>query len=189
MSSIEWQTALGYAEDSAIATRKPILLDFFNPECLGCQQMEAVTYSAEAVVNFVKENLIPLRIDWDKKESYEKYHAIWSPTLFVLDHHGHEVQRNIGFLEPGKFIALMHLGIAKVYMTTGEFDAANVHLKRLIEQYPESTALPEAIYFKGVNLSKQKDDLTHLRLAYEELLGKYPASSWARRAAPYRLVA
>jgi thioredoxin-related protein len=188
MSSIEWQTALGYAEDSAIATRKPILLDFFNPECLGCQQMEAVTYSSEAVISFVKDNLIPLRIDWDKKESYERYHAIWSPTLFVLDHHGNEVQRNVGFLEPGKFMALMLLGIAKVYMTTGEHDAANVNIKRLIEHYPESSAVPEAIYFKGVNLSKQKEDLGQMRLAYEELLSKYPASSWAKRAAPYRLV-
>lgn len=189
MSSIEWQTALGYAEDSAIATRKPILLDFFNPECLGCQQMEEVTYTSEAVMSFIKEYLIPLRIDWDKKESYERYHAIWSPTLFVLDHHGNEVQRNVGFLEPGKFIALMHLGIGKVFMTTGEFDAANVHFKRLIEQYPESSAVPEAIYFRGVNLFKQKDDLSQMKLAYEELLNRYPASSWARRAAPYRLVA
>jgi outer membrane protein assembly factor BamD (BamD/ComL family) len=86
-------------------------------------------------------------------------------------------------------MSLMHLGIAKVFMTTGEFDAASVHIKRLIESYPESSAVPEAIYFRGVNLYKQKDDLSQMRLAYEELLKKYPASSWAKRAAPYRLVA
>jgi hypothetical protein len=32
MSAIDWQTNLGYALDSAQSTRKPILLDFFNPE-------------------------------------------------------------------------------------------------------------------------------------------------------------
>lgn len=32
MSSLEWQNNIGYAQDSAKSTRKPILLDFFNPE-------------------------------------------------------------------------------------------------------------------------------------------------------------
>jgi hypothetical protein len=32
MSSLEWQTHLGYALDSAHTTKKPILLDYFNPE-------------------------------------------------------------------------------------------------------------------------------------------------------------
>jgi hypothetical protein len=32
MSSIEWQTREGYALDSAQSTKKPILLDFYNPE-------------------------------------------------------------------------------------------------------------------------------------------------------------
>ncbi len=31
MSGIEWLTNLGYAEDSAMATRKPILLYYFDP--------------------------------------------------------------------------------------------------------------------------------------------------------------
>ncbi len=31
MSTINWQSNLGYAEDSARAERKPILLDLFNP--------------------------------------------------------------------------------------------------------------------------------------------------------------
>lgn len=32
MPTLEWQTNIGYAVDSAKATRKPILLDFFNPQ-------------------------------------------------------------------------------------------------------------------------------------------------------------
>ena len=188
MSSIEWLTALGYAEDSAISTRRPILLFFFNPECIGCQQMDAVTYSSQEVVDFINENLIPLRIEWEKRDSYEKYHAIWTPTFFVLDHHGYEVQRTVGFLEPNKFIALMHLGIAKVYMTSGEFGAANVHFQRLIERFPESSAVPEAIYFRGVTQYKQHDDPAQLKLAYEELQKTYPKNTWAKRAAPYRLI-
>lgn len=32
MSSVEWLDNVGYALDSAQTTKKPILLDFFNPE-------------------------------------------------------------------------------------------------------------------------------------------------------------
>ena len=40
MSSIEWETTLGYAEDASSSSRKPILFDYFDPECIGCQQMD-----------------------------------------------------------------------------------------------------------------------------------------------------
>ncbi len=188
MSSIEWETNLSYAEDSATSTRKPILLYYFDPECIGCKQMGADTYPEKAVVSFVKEYLIPLRIDIDQKAIYDKYNAIWTPTLLILDYQGHEVQKTVGFLEPDKFIALHHLGIAKVHFTIGEFDAANVHLKKLMDQYPESSAVPEAIFFSGVNLYKQKNDPTQLKKAYEKLLSNYPDNSWTKRAVPYRLL-
>lgn len=32
MDTIEWQTNVGYALDAAKTERKPILLDFYNPE-------------------------------------------------------------------------------------------------------------------------------------------------------------
>lgn len=188
MSSIEWQTTLGYAEDSAISTRRPILLYYFDPECIGCKQMDAVTYSSDEVVNFMNEQLICLRSDIDKKEIYEKYNAIWTPAFIILDYHGHEIQRTIGFLDPDKFMAIMHLGKAKVHFAIGEFDAANVHLKRLMERYPESTAVPEAIFYRGVNLFKQKNDPNQLKKAYEELVSDHPNTSWAERATPYQFL-
>jgi tetratricopeptide (TPR) repeat protein len=188
MSTIEWQTALGYAEDSAMSSRKPILFDYYEPESIGCQQMDVITYASEEVISFVKANLIPLRIDINKKASYDEYNAIWTPTLLILDYQGHEVQRTIGFLQPDEFIARMYLGIAKVHFTVGEFDAANMYLKKLMELYPADTAVPEAVYFRGVNLYKQNNDPTQLKMTYEELLKKYPDNTWTKRAYPYRLL-
>ena len=187
MSFIDWQTTLGYAEDSASSSRKPILFDYFSPECIGCKQMAEVTYQAKEVVDFVTEYMIPLRIDVEKKDLYDAYNAIWTPTLLILDYQGHEVQRTVGFLGPNSFLALMLLGIAKVQFATGEFDAANVQFKRIIERYPESSVVPEAIYFRGVNLCKQKDDPKQLKMAYEELRHNYPDNSWTKRAVPYRV--
>lgn len=78
MSSIEWQATLGYAEDSANSSRKPILFYYFDPECIGCQHMDVVTYSSQEVVRFVNKYVVPLCIDVNKKASYDKYNAIWT---------------------------------------------------------------------------------------------------------------
>lgn len=32
MSAIEWQSNIGFALDAGISTKRPILLDYYNPE-------------------------------------------------------------------------------------------------------------------------------------------------------------
>jgi len=188
MSALEWQTNLGYAEDSALSARKPILLDVYDPSCIGCQQMDAVTYAAKDVVQFIKDHLIPLRKNVSEKSFYEKYPIIWTPTTIILDYDGNEQQRNVGFFAPDEFIPMLFLGMAKVRFGNGEFDGAQFYLNSLLNHYPESEAAPEAMYFKGVNHFKQKNNPQELKTTYEELLAKHPGSAWTKRAAPYRLL-
>jgi tetratricopeptide (TPR) repeat protein len=188
MSSIEWQTREGYALDSAQTARRPILVDYYNSKSIGCQQMEAVTYPADDVVRYVNNYLIPLRINVNEDLLHEDFHHIWTPTLAVLDFNGNEVQRTIGFLEPDDFIATMHLGIAKVRMDAKQYDTAMIPLKNLLEVFPKSYAVPEAIYFMGVILYKQRNTPAKLKEAYERLLTDYPDSQWTKRASPYRLL-
>jgi TolA-binding protein len=83
---------------------------------------------------------------------------------------------------------MLLLGIAKVRLSFEDFAAANLSLKGLIERFPKSDVIPEAIYYRGVNFYKKTNDLTELKKAYETLLTDYPDSSWAKRAAPYRLI-
>lgn len=188
MASIEWQTALGYAEDSAYSARKPILFYYFDPQCIGCQQMDAATYSSDTVIRFVEKHLIPLRVDIEKKSSYERYSAIWTPTLIILDYKGHEAHRSIGFLNPDQFIAAMHLGIAKTHFSVGEYDTAKVHFEKIFNHFPKENIVPEAIFFSGVSRYTHKNDPAELKKAYEKLLHQFPDSSWTNKASPFRLL-
>ena len=185
MASIDWQTTLGYAEDSAIATRKPIMLYYHDKDCISCREMERLTLSKAEIAAFVNEYLIALQVAIENKEVYDEYNIIWTPALVVLDFHGHEIQKTLGFHSPETFIARMHLGIAKVYFTVGDYDAANVHFKRLLEKFPNSTAIPEALFFHGANLARQKKDPVELKKMYEVLNQRYPEAAWTKRAAPY----
>ena len=188
MSSVKWQTFLGYAEDSAVSTRKPILFYYFDPQCIGCQQMDTVTYSSDTVAISVEEYLTPIHVDIEKKGEYERYNAIWTPTLLFLDFEGYEAHRSVGFLEPDNFLAVMHLGLAKVHIAAGHSDTASVHFKKIFNHYPIKSVMPEAIYFNGVSLYMKNNDPAELKKAYEKLLVSFPASSWTEKAAPYRLL-
>ncbi len=188
MSAIEWHTRAGYAIDTAQIEKKPILLDFHDPGCIGCQQMDAITFPMNDVVHYVNNHMIPLRINVSDETLLEDYHHIWTPTVAVLDLSGKEVQRTIGFLGPDEFIATMDMGIAKVRMNDGKYDTAMIPLKSLIETLPKSDLVPEAIYFCGVTHYKQSHDPGRLKEAYEKLLHEYPDSPWTKRASPYRLL-
>lgn len=150
--------------------------------------MDTVTYPFDTVVNFIMKYLIPVRIDINDESFHEALHTFWTPTLVIISSDGHEVQREIGFCQPTEFIASLHLGLAKARMNTGEFDIAEEHFSRLIGQLLEGDSVPEAIFFRGVNGYKMKNDPSELKKAYEHLSTDFPNTVWAKRASPYRLL-
>ncbi|MEE4166488.1 MAG: hypothetical protein V2I35_10860 [Desulfocapsaceae bacterium] len=152
--------------------------------------MDAVTYSTDTVISFIEKYLVPVRLTIQDDGGYgeENYQTFWTPTLGILDPTGTELQRVIGFFSPGEFIAEMHLGIAKFHFNAEDYDTALVHLNVLLEGSLECCSTPEAVYFRGVTLYKQKNDAAELKHAHEELLKNYPDSTWAKRALPYRLL-
>ncbi|KJS01327.1 MAG: hypothetical protein VR65_09250 [Desulfobulbaceae bacterium BRH_c16a] len=150
--------------------------------------MDAVTYPAIEVVEFVMEHLIPLKINLTEKPFYENSRVLWTPTILILDYDGSELQRTVGYLAPDEFIPMLHLGKAKLRLSHEEFDGAEVHFNRLLERYPESDAVPEALYFQGVNRYKMKNNPMELKEAYEKLLTSHPDNSWTKRAAPYQFM-
>jgi len=186
MAGIEWHTSMIYARDSSWTEKKPILLDFFNPDSVGCKHMDKETYTQERVVKFVNDHLVPLRLDHEDKPFSRDYNLIWTPTLIILDQDGREYQRSLGFQPPEELVPNLMLGVAKVYFSLKNYNAAKLHLDEVLNQYPESGSAPEAVYFLGVNQFKHKDDPAELRKMYESLQEKYPDSRWTKSAAPFR---
>ena len=188
MSSIIWQTDKREAFDWAQSEQKPILLDFYHPESIGSQQMKAVTYANRDVSTFINTYLTPFRLDTSKVPKDPDYHHIWTPTLAVLNPEGREIQRTTGFLDPDDFLAVMHLGLAKVRLDAGKYDTAIIPLKSVLETFYHNNYVPEAIYLCGVTMYKMTKDPGKLKEAYERLRKEYPDHIWTKRADPYRLL-
>ena len=185
---ITWESDMGRALARGKAEQKCLLLEFFSPDCIGCQQMDAVTFADGGVANFLTDRVIPLRAPVGQKTLAADFRVVWTPTLIVLDYYGHEHQRTIGFLPPDELVASLLLGIGKTAFDNDQFNEAGIQLNTLLNGYPASAAAPEAVYLRGVARYKSSHDAAALKETHRQLLADYPSSEWTRRAEPYSLL-
>ena len=150
--------------------------------------MDAVTYPDNAVLSFINEHMIPLRVAFDAEPHAKDFNVKWTPTIVTLDPSGKEHHRTLGFLAPEDLIASLLLGIGKVYFDEDKFEDALASLGKVTADYSKSNSAPEAIFYWGVSGYKSSHDPNKLKEAYERLKAEYPESEWTKRAYPYRLI-
>jgi hypothetical protein len=185
---IAWESEMGKALARGKAEQKCVLLDFFSPECIGCKQMEAVTFPDLDVSNFITDRMIGLQVEVGARNLAADFRVVWTPTLIVLDYYGKEVQRTIGFLPPDEMVATLLLGIGKVGFENDQFSEAVIQFNTLLNGYPKSAVAPEAVYLRGVARYKSSHSVGALKDIYQQLSADYPDSAWTRRAQPYTLL-
>jgi tetratricopeptide (TPR) repeat protein len=150
--------------------------------------MDAVTYPQAKVIQFITDEMIPLRIPSDHETLADEFGIKWTPALITLDTNGKEHHRTVGFMEADELIASLNLGMAKVHFDLEEFDKAGGRLEKLLDELPTSGATPEGIFYLGVSRYKGSGDPKPLREAYDKLASDYPDSEWTKKAYPYRLI-
>lgn len=185
---IPWETDMGKAMARAKAEQKTVLLEFFSPECIGCKQMEEVTFADEQVMNFISDRVVPLRIPVANTTQTGDYRVSWTPTLITLDLYGREHQRTVGFIPPEDMVGSVLLGIGKVHLNDGQFNEAVIQLSTLLNGCPECASAPEAVYLRGVARFSSSHEPSALKDIYQQLSSKYPESEWTRRARPFTLL-
>jgi hypothetical protein len=150
--------------------------------------MGAVTYPNAEVVDYVNQNFIPVQVRYDAQPLASDFNITWTPTMIVLDETGKEHHRNVGFQLPEEFIPFLMVGQAKTYFDLNTFEPAISMLEKVIKEYPQSAAAPEAAFHLGVSKYKATHNAAPLKEAFEFLKANYPGSEWLKRAQPYSLL-
>ena len=150
--------------------------------------MDAVTYPQNNVIEFINQNVVPLRVAFDSEPLANDFNVRWTPVLAILDEQGSGHHQTLGFFGPEELIPSMMLGIAKVHFNHERLENALPTLHALQADCPKSAAVPEAIFLEGVSRFKQGHEAKTLKDAYEQLQADFPASEWTQRAYPYRLL-
>ena len=150
--------------------------------------MDAVAYPEPAVIDFITNNLIPIRIPADDRILAVKYRIKWTPSLLILDSDGVEHYRTLGFFWPQELIPSLLLGMGKAYFNKPDRVKATAYFNRIVDEYHESFQIQEAIYMKGVSDYIASKNVANLTGMYDRLASEYPNSQWLMRADPYRFL-
>jgi hypothetical protein len=150
--------------------------------------MDAVVYPVKEIGDFIMNEMIPLRIPTSNEEMTKKFEIKWTPTLITMDVNEKEHQRTLGFMGVDELIPSLLLGMAKIPFDEGEPARAIELLQKVIDDYPKSNSVPEAIFLRGVAGYKNTHQAAPLKEAYNILNQNYPDTTWAKRAYPYSLL-
>ncbi|MBC8104436.1 MAG: thioredoxin domain-containing protein [Cytophagales bacterium] len=89
MTEIAWRAWSEEAFTEAQLQNKPVLLSIVAPWCQFCRAMDEQTFSNEAIAQFIGDNLIPVRVDSDKRPDVNgRYTQGGWPTTCVLSPEG-----------------------------------------------------------------------------------------------------
>lgn len=184
---MRWITNWDKALEGAREAGQALFVDFYDPECLGCQTMDANTYTDAGVARFFAESGLaaPLRMRYDHEPQATRFQVRWTPCLMVLDGQGRVQQRDIGFQSPGELVPRVILGAGKACFNAGDWPRAREILGAVIDDHSASFAAPEAIYWRAAAGYLMDRDPAHLKEARFNLAERHPRSMWTERAWPF----
>jgi len=185
MSALQWEQHWDAAFAEARESGKDVMAYFFNPDCVGCKELDYHTFGNEKVIEFLNARpLIPLKIP-DSYPIAARYGVAWTPTIFVLDPDEHVHQNSIGFHSPQEIIPWIKLGQARQHFDAARWENAREELARLVADYKNSYQTPEAIYLHAVASFKLGDDASVLKKAHEKIKASFPKNVLVMRTEPY----
>ncbi len=144
-------------------------------------------YPDDRVARIINEHFVPARIHVkEQPEDFQRlgdrFNAHWTPTVLFLEPDGTERHRIEGFLPTEDFAAQLTLGLGRAAFARTEWERAEKHFREVVENYPDTPAGPEALYWAGVARYKRTNDATALRETAEEFTKRYTDTEWAKRS-------
>jgi len=108
--------------------------------------------------------------------------VLWTPTVLILDSDGIERARIEGYLPTAEFRAQLEMGLARVAFMRKQWAEAERRYDEIARRYPDTTAAPEAVYWRGVSRYKATNEHTALGKVANDFKNKYQDSVWAQKA-------
>jgi tetratricopeptide (TPR) repeat protein len=139
-------------------------------------------YPNDAVASFITKHFVPAKFHVkEQPKAFERFNAMWTPTILILDDQGQERHRIEGFLPPDDFRAQLALGLGKAAFAAGRWGEAEEFYQGIVRDLPKSDSAAEALYWAGVSKYKATQDGSALAETGRALKEKYPDSTWAKK--------
>ncbi len=141
-----------------------------------------MTYSEPQVHRYIADHFIPYKADMSQRDAvplFRANHVIWTPSVGFADRNGSMHYIAPGYSPPPEFLTILKIGRARCLMAwTRSAEAARL----LEEAVTEDNAMtPEALFWLSTAYFLERRDNSRMYEVWEELVRRYPDSSWAKR--------
>jgi len=144
-------------------------------------------YPDPRVAELITANAEPVRAHIkDQPQMWGRFGARWTPTVMFLDARGREQHRIEGFLPTDEFLGQLELGFGYAAVGMKDWATAERHFRAATEQYPDTAAAPEGLYWVGVARYSASHDAKELQETARAFERRYRDSVWAKRTVVWK---
>jgi len=107
VESINWRS---YEEGLVVSKveKKKVFLHFYADWCVYCGKMAKETFQNPAVVSYLNNHFIPVRVDTDKKpDTAMRYGVTGLPSTWFLTERGEAMGTVPGFIPPDTLLSML----------------------------------------------------------------------------------
>lgn len=139
-------------------------------------------YPNSRVTEFIRDNFIPVRIHVKEQAGmWHRFAIRWTPTVMVVAPDGTEVRRTEGFLPAEELLGQLELALGDMAVARKDWKEAERWFGSTVEQFPNTDAAPEGLYWRGVARYSASHDPKMLKELGHEFQQRYQDTSWAKR--------
>lgn len=184
--TIAWTSDWDAAVARARTEKKPIIIDVYQDDCIGCERLDEETFADPDVVAQVASRFIPVRIHlFNDRAIAREWQVFWTPTVLFADRSGKIRYRSVNYLPASDFLDVLDIGEALTAMRWRDYETAIGRLQDVDERHPDGPFTAEAIYWRGMaEYFRDGNDGATARRIWAAIKERFPDSEWARRQ-PY----
>ncbi len=174
---MNWLTDFETALNTAMKSRKPVLLQFDVKGCGGCKKLYEQTYAHPKVAEELEKYFVPLRLDIIvEREVRRRYGAYWTPSFYFLDYKGTSYYSFNGYFPPEEFRILLRAGFAEASIPKGRFAEAKEFLQADFNELKRNNLAPKIIVLSGMIDFLQDRNDAKFRALMKSVKEEYPES-------------
>lgn len=140
-------------------------------------------YPNPRVNELIRQRFVPVRIHVKEQPTmWKRFDVRWTPTVLVMASDGKEGRRVEGYLPADELLGQLGLGLGFLAVERKDWPAARTEFERVVNEFPNTSAAPEALYWAGVAKYSGSHDASALKELNREFKQRYTDTAWAKRA-------